>query len=194
LGESDVSPDAVTRLGDSLIVTAPLAPGEKQITVQYVVPAGLDNLELQFTQPVAMVNLLAEEKGISVTGGTLAASDSQMLQGRSFRRWTGLVPAGSSLRVALPGRERAPESVLAALVAAVVLVLAGTGWYFLSHQKSAMRVTSSSELLDAVAALDTRYLGRESETPVEEWHRYQAERARLKAQFETSLAAGGRNP
>jgi hypothetical protein len=193
LGESDVSPDAITRKGDSLIVTAPLAPGEKQITVQYIVPAGLEELELQFTEPAAMVNVLAEEKGILVSGGTLAVSDSQVLQGRSFRRWTGLVPTGGSLRVALPGRERAPKWVLAALVAAVGLVLAAAAWYFLAGQRNP-RVASSSELLDAVAALDARYLGRESETSAEEWQRYQTERARLKAQFETSLAAEGRNP
>jgi hypothetical protein len=193
VGESDVSPEAVTRRGDSLIVSAPLAPGEKQITVEYVVPAGHADLELPFAQPVAMVNVLAEESGASVSGGTLALADSQTLQGRPFRRWTGLVPAGGTLRVTLPGRQRAPEWLLAVLVAAVALVLTGAGWYFLLRRKESPR-PSSNELLDAVAALDARYLGREAETSAEEWHNYQAERARLKAQFETSLAAGGGSP
>jgi hypothetical protein len=192
LGESDVSPDAVARLGDSLVVTAPLAPGEKQVTVQYVVPAGLEDLELQFTEPVSMVNVLAEEKGVRVSGGTLAVSDSQVLQGRSFRRWTGLVPAGVSLLVSLPGQARAPKWVLAALVAAVMLVLAGAGRYVLARQAGS-RPASPNELLNAVAALDARYLGREPETTAEEWHRYQADRARLKAQLETSLAVERRN-
>jgi hypothetical protein len=193
VGESDVSPDAIMRRGDSLIVTAPLAPGEKQITVEYVVPAGHENLELPFAQPVEMVNVLAEEPGVLVSGGTLAPADTQTLQGRSFRRWTGLVPAGGSLRIGLPGRERAPEWLLAALVAAVMLVLAGAGWYSLARHAGSPGA-SSSELLDALAALDARYLGRESETSAEEWYQYQTERARLKAQFETSLAAGGRSP
>ena len=33
LGESDLSPDAVTRRGDSVMVLAPFAPGEKQLTI-----------------------------------------------------------------------------------------------------------------------------------------------------------------
>jgi hypothetical protein len=193
VGESDVSPDAVTRRGDSLFVSAPLAPGEKQVTVEYLVPGGSDALELPFPQPVAMVNVLAEEPDVVVSGGTLALADSQTLQGRSFRRWTGAVPAARSLRITLPAQPRAPEWLLTALVAGVVLALVGTGWYILARQARAP-MPSSSELLDAVAALDARYLGRESETEAEEWQRYLSERARLKAQVETSLAAGGGSP
>jgi hypothetical protein len=192
LGESDVSPDAVTRRGDSLIVTAPLPPGEKQITVEYLIPAGHEVLELPVTEPVSMLNVLAEEKDAVVSGGTLSLADSQVLQGRSFRRWTGLVPAGSSVRVTLPGRRRAPEWLLAALVAPLVLVLAGTAWYF-TGKRWHERQVSADGLLDAVAALDARYLGREAETPAEEWRRYHSERARLKALLESSLAARGPN-
>jgi hypothetical protein len=192
LGESDVSPDAAFRVGDSLVVTAPLASGEKQITIQYLVPAGSPVLQLPFTQPVSNVNVLTEENDAVVSGGTLVLADSQTLQGRSFRRWTGSVPVGNALRVTLPARERAPEWLLAALVAAVVLVLGGAGWYALAR-RSGPAPASSDELLQAVAALDARYLGRETETAAEEWRQYQSERARLKALFETSLAAGGRN-
>ena len=38
MGESDLSPDAVTRRGDSVLVLAPIAPGDKQLTLQYVIP------------------------------------------------------------------------------------------------------------------------------------------------------------
>ena len=189
LGESDVSPDAVTRRGDSLLVAAPLAPGEKQVTVQYVVPAGHKDLELRFTEPVSMINVLAEEKDVVVSGGSLALADSQVLQGRSFRRWTGAVPAGGTLRVALPGRARVPEWLLPSLVAGVVLVLGGAGWHFLARQ-SGSPAASPAVLLDAIAALDTRYLGREGDTSAEEWGSYQAERRRLKAQLEAALAVG----
>jgi hypothetical protein len=189
LGESDVSPDAVTRRRDSLLVAAPLAPGEKQVTVQYVVPAGRPDLELRFTEPVSMINVLAEENEVVVSGGSLALADSQMLQGRSFRRWTGAVPAGGTLRVALPGRARVPEWLLPSLVAAVVLVLGGAGWHFLARRSGSPAV-SPAVLLDAIAALDARYLGREGETSDEDWGFYQAERRRLKAQLEAALAAG----
>jgi hypothetical protein len=189
LGESDVSPDAVTRRGDSLLVAAPLAPGEKQVTVQYVVPAGRQDLELRFTEPVSMINVLAEENEVVVSGGSLALADNQVLQGRSFRRWTGAVPAGGTLRVVLPARARVPEWLLPSLVAAVVLVLGGAGWHFLARRSGSPAV-SPTALLDAIAALDARYLGREGETSDKDWDCYQAERGRLKAQLEAALAAG----
>jgi hypothetical protein len=192
LGESDISPDAVTRRGDSVFVTAPLAPGEKQLTIQYLLPAGMEVLDLPFAQTVPMVNVLAEEKKATVSGGTLVLADSQVLQGRSFRRWSGAIPAGSSLRVVLPGRERAPEWLLGALVASVVLVLSGGGWYLMRRQ-SGIRPASPDDLLEAVAALDARYLGGEAETSPQEWSFYTEERARLKRLLEGSLAGRGPN-
>jgi hypothetical protein len=192
LGESDVSPDAVMRRGDSVYVTAPLAPGEKQLTLEYLIPAGREVLLLPFTSPVPMLNVLTEESGAIVSGGTVAVADSQELQGRSFQRWTGDVPAGSALRVTLPGRGRAPEWLLAVLVGTVGLVLAAAAWYVLRNGARTPTL-STGELLDAVAQLDARYRGRETETPADEWSTYQSERARLKAQLETSLAAEGPN-
>ena len=192
LGESDVSPDAVTRRGDSLYITAPLAPGEKQVTVEYLIPAGKEVLDLPFSGSVPMLNVLTEEREAVVSGGSLAVADSQMLQGRSFRRWTGVVPPGSALRLTLPGRGRAPDWLLGALVGAVGLTLAGAAWYFVRGH-AGPSAPSAGELLDAVAALDARYLGREGETPGDEWAAYQSQRANLKARLETSLAVGGPN-
>ena len=189
VGESDVSPEAVTRRGDSVMVGAPLAPGEKQLTLQYAVPAGQQGLDLRFAEPVASVNVLAEEKDVMVSGGSLALADSQVLQGRSFRRWTGAIPAGGALRVALPARSRVPTWLLPALVAAVVFALAGAAWYFLAR-RSTPPVPSAAVLLDAIAALDARYAGREGETSAEAWLSYQTERRRLKAQLEAALALG----
>ena len=192
LGESDVSPDAVTRRGDSLYVTAPLAPGEKQVTVEYLIPAGQAVLDLPFTGPVPMLNVLTEEREAVVSGGSFALADSQMLQGRSFRRWTGVVPPGGALRLTLPGHVRAPEWLLGALVGAVVLTLTGAAWYLVRGQARSP-TPSPGELLDAVAVLDARYLGRESETPRDEWAAYQSQRTNLKARLQASLAAGGPN-
>ncbi len=193
LGESDLSPDAVSRRNDSLIVTAPLAPGEKQVTVQYVIPPGEQVLELPFPEPVSMVNVLAEEKNVTANGG-LALADSQFIQGRWFRRWTGAVPAGGLVRVMLPVASRAPERLLAALVGAVVLVLVGAGWYVLSHRRTALSRPPAEELLEMIATLDARYAGRELETSPAEWRSYQSNRARLKTQLEASLAARRESP
>jgi hypothetical protein len=191
LSESDFSRDAVARRGDSVIVVAPFAPGEKQLTVQYLIPSGRTVVELPFGRPGAAINVLTEETGVRVTGSGVALADRQVLQGRSFHRWTGVAQRGGVVRIALPGTGRTPTWLLAALVGALTLVLAGAGWRLLA--KRSVPAPKTRELVDAIAALDLRYAGREGETPVDEWSSYIAERARIKAQLEASLAAGSQS-
>jgi hypothetical protein len=191
LSESDFSRDAVGRRGDSVIVVAPFAPGEKQLTVQYLIPSNRGAVELPFGSPGTAINVLAEETGVRVTGSGVALADSQLLQGRSFRRWTGIAQPNSVVRIVLPGTGRTPTWLLAALVGALTLVLAGAGWRLVATRS--VPAPNTRELVDAIAALDVRYAGREGETPVDEWSSYVAERARIKAQLEASLAAGGRS-
>jgi hypothetical protein len=192
VSESDFSRDAVARRGDSVIVVAPFAPGEKQLTVQYLIPSGRTAVELPFGRPGAAINVLAEETGVRVTGSGVALADSQVLQGRSFRRWTGVAQPGGVVRIVLPGTGRTPTWLLAVLVGTLTLVLAGAGWRLLA-KRSVPATPRTGELIEKIAALDVRYAGREGETPVDEWNSYITERARIKAQLETSLAAGGQS-
>jgi hypothetical protein len=189
LGESDFSPDAVSRRGDSLVLTAPLAPGEKQLTIQYQVPSDRHDLRLAFPERTPTVNVLAEENAIAVSGGGLARADSQNIQGRTFHRWTGSMPAGSSLRISLPKIDRTSRWVLMALVGIIALGLTGAGWYALRPRARSGTSLSPGQLVDALAALDDRYAGKEAELSPAEWASYRAERARLKAELEASLAA-----
>jgi hypothetical protein len=79
--------------------------------------------------------------------------------------------------------------LLPSLVAVLVLVLGGASWHLLARRPRTP-TASPAVLLDTLATLDARYLGREGETSAEEWGSYQAERRRLKAQLEAALAAG----
>jgi hypothetical protein len=193
VGESDISSQALARRGDSLLVAAAIAPGEKQLTLQYRIAAGRNSITLGIGNPGMTVNVLAEESGAKVTGPGLALADSQVIQGRSFRRWTGTVPRSSVIRITLPGQRHAPRWLLIALVAGLAVALAASGWYVLSRHARAT-IESADALVSAIAALDAQYLGHEQDTPEQEWREYQLERSRLKASLETSLAAGGRNP
>jgi hypothetical protein len=192
VAESDFSRDALGRRGDSVVIIAPFAPGEKQLTVQYLIPSDRAAIELPFARPGTAINVLAEEPGVRVTGSGVVLADSQVLQGRSFHRWTGMAEPGGVVRIALPRTGRTPEWLLALLVGALTLVLAGAGWQLLRRQSGAA-APRTGELLDAIAALDIRYLDRERETPADEWSSYLAERARLKTELEASLAVGGRS-
>jgi hypothetical protein len=190
VGESEVSAESVRRKGDSLLIAAPIAPGEKQITVQYQVPAGRSTVELPVQRAGQKINVLLEEIGAQVSGAGIAFADSQVIQGRSFRRWTGVTTAPGVIRIALPGTPHAAGWVLASLVTALGATLLGAGWY-LSRRARGPAQLPAADLLDAIAALDARYLGRKEETPPSEWSSYLDQRARLKTTLESSLAADG---
>jgi hypothetical protein len=189
VGESEVSAESVRRKGDSLIITAPIAPGEKQITVQYQVPSGRSTVELPVQRAGQKINVLLEEASAGVSGVGMAFADSQVIQGRSFRRWTGVTTAPGMIRIALPGTPRAAGWLLTALVVSLGVTLLGAGWYLFRRERRVVQ-PPADDLLDAIAVLDARYLGREDQTPPSEWSSYLDERARLKSRLETSLAAG----
>jgi hypothetical protein len=195
VGESDLSPDAVVRQGDTVKLLAPLAPGQKQLSLEYSVTPVRGKLEF----PVGSggpVNLLVEEASARVSGGTLALADSQVIEGRSFRRFTGDVPAGGTvvLAVSAAGAAAASRLALPGLVGALAVMLAAAAWWLIRRPLRRAPALLHEQMLDAIAALDARYAGREAETAEDEWRRYAAERARLKMELERTLAARGRSP
>jgi hypothetical protein len=194
VGESDLSPDAVVREGDTVKLTAPISPGQKQLSLQYAVLPPGGRLVFAVGSADAPVNVLVEEDGARVSGGTLALADSQVIEGRRFRRWTGRAPAGGTVTVSFAGVAGRPSwRTLVALVFPVAAVLAFAAWRSVRRTGPPAPARSHGELLDAIAALDARYAGREAETEPDEWQRYQAERAALKARLESALAPGGAN-
>jgi hypothetical protein len=192
VGPSDLSPDAIVREGDTVKVLAPLAPGQKQLSLEYGVTPVRGKLEFPVGPDGGRVNLLVEERNARVSGGTLALADSQVIEGRSFRRYTGNVPAGGTvvLAVGAAGAAAATRVAVPVLVGAVAVMLAAAAWWFIRRTPALL----PEQMLDAIAALDARYAGREPETAADEWRRYEAERARLKMELERTLAARGRPP
>jgi hypothetical protein len=197
-GESDVSSDALTRRGDSLHLAAPIGPGDKQLTLSYGLPAGMSDVAVPVGSAGGAVNVLVEEPGATVTGPGLAPADSQVVLGRTFRRWTGEVPAGALVKVTLPRPPGNPRWLLALLVGGVAggLGLAAL-WLLRSGSRRAPPASaplpSASEreaLLHRLARLDADFAGREAEVGEAEWSAYQTERAQLKAELEAALAAG----
>lgn len=197
--DTDLSPDAVRVRGDSLLVFAPLAPGERVVIIQYVLPAGTSRLELPAGPAVDTMQVLLEMGRLELLMDLPRGTDEQ-LDGRPYARWVGPWPEGQPLAVAVTGVNIRPDRLLGSLVALLVLAM-GAG-LLLAHRRRTTgtplappRVTQGpSELLDALAALDARYRGREGDTTAAEWQQYQGERARLKAALERALASGGAAP
>ena len=198
LGESDVSPEAVVRRADSVIVSAPISPGEKQLAFQYHLPGGRRSVELPVGEASVALNVLLEEPNASASGPGLVEADSQTIEGRSFRRWSGDVPAGAVVRISLPGAGAAGTPVIAGLVTVLALALLLTAWRILPRRAPAVataaRGANADRLLNEIAALDARFEGREAETPAEEWARYLERRAALKTEAAAALARESRGP
>jgi 5-hydroxyisourate hydrolase-like protein (transthyretin family) len=189
--ESDVSEGSISRSGDSLVVSAALAPGEKQLTLQYQILPGTGLVELLLGADAPSVNVLIEEPGVRVRAPGIALADSQTIQGRTFQRWTGTVLPGTVLRLELPGNRGPPPWLLAVLVGTLALALLGAGGYTLTRRPVPQGQPAADALIGAIAALDARYAGRQAEMQEEEWTSYQAERSRLKGQLQSTLASGG---
>ncbi len=194
--DTDLSPDAVLVRNDSLLVFAPLAPGERVVIIQYVLQAGVGRLELPPGPAVDTMQVLLEMGQLELLVDLPRAADEN-LDGRPYGRWVGSWPAGQPLAVAVTGVNIRPDLLLGVLIGA--LLLAMVGGMVLAHRRRgagapapvAPVVLRPAELIDALAKLDARYRGREGDTAPVEWQRYRAERARLKAALEYALARGG---
>ncbi|MEO8031005.1 MAG: hypothetical protein ABJC74_14195 [Gemmatimonadota bacterium] len=188
-GQGDFSPDALVIRHDSILLFAPLAPGEKQLVFSYALPATIRRLPLQFEEPVSEVNVLVEDRDAEVTGGTLARADTQVIEGRTFRRWAGAMPAVGLIVVGFPG-SGSPVWLLPGLVALIGLaLLVSAGW--LIKRRAPPAPSRRIDLVGAIAALDARYLGHQDEVPAAEWQRYLEQRTALKQRIELAQAKPG---
>jgi hypothetical protein len=188
--QGDFSPEAVTRKGDSVLVFAPISPGDRQVVLGYSLLGGASSLSLPVDQVTPTVNLLVEEAGARVTAPGLLPSDSMVtVGGRSFRHWSGALPAHSVLRVAFAagwGRWLLPALVV---VMGAILVVATLR---LRRPSVVAPPAEPEDLVERMARLDLRYRGREEEVGADEWRTYQQERERLRAELARHLAKQSR--
>ena len=194
-GESEFSAAAVGHQGDSLTISAPLSPGDRQLMVTYTFPVGVKRVKVPFAAATDSVVMLLEEPTALVVTPGFAARDSQVIEARTYRRWVGSMRAAGTVDVTfdVPG-EGGKEATLAlaGLLAAGLL----TGGVVLLRRRSgtsqpvALPVArDAAGLIDALARLDARFAGRETEVGAEAWSQYVRQRAELKAALAAAMAA-----
>ena len=128
VSDGDLSAGAVDRSDDSVLVRGPIAPGARQVSVEYLLPAGIDAAEFPVDAPTTTVNVLVEESGARMVTEGLPADSATVIQGRSFQRWTGAMAAGSRVRIELPRPFQASRWLMAVLVVSFGLVLLAAAW------------------------------------------------------------------
>lgn len=193
---SQFSPEALAFRGDSVLIFAPLSPGDKELMLQYRIPGTLRRFVVPADRVSDSVFVMVEERGARVASGGFAAADSQMLDGRPFQRWAGTHRAAGDLEITLPTALLSSRQLLAVLVGTAGVVFALLAWFVARRRKAAVPSAAPAGpdpafLADAIARLDARYQGRETDTPADEWTRYQAERARLLGLLSSALATRG---
>ena len=195
-GESEFSAAAVGHRGDSLTISAPLSPGDRQLMVTYALPRGVKSVKVPFAAATDSVVLLLEEPTARVVTPGFAARDSQVIEARTYHRWVGSLLAAGTVEVtfAVPGTGGGEATLaLAALLTAGLLV----GGTVLVRRRSSGTgvavapgtVRDPAGLIDALARLDAQYGGREAEVGIAAWSQYVAQRAELKAALDAALAA-----
>ncbi len=201
VGESDVPETAVRQAGDTVLLSAPVPPGEKQLVMTYVWPRGAGRLRVPIDQPTARLELLVEDSSATASGAMLAAANPVQLEGRTFRRFSASrIAAGDLASVGFSGGSGTRNLGWLAVVLAAGLLAVG-GWAATRRRAAALAGAGAGPaapapapgadddvLLRRIVALDERYASRQAQTPPAEWAEYQRTRAALKAELAGRLA------
>ena len=89
VGQGDISAGAVTYANGLVSVFAPLAPGVKQLSFSYSLPAGEFPLKLPLEKDTGIYEIMIEEKTGNVTAPNLREVEPVTVDNRNFRRFLG---------------------------------------------------------------------------------------------------------
>jgi hypothetical protein len=126
VSQGDISAAAVTFIDGTVNVFAPLAPGLKQLSFSYSLPAKAFPLKLPLEKETGVYEIMIEEQTGSVTGPHLKEVDPVAIEERNFRRFLASdMPENSVAVIDLPapppGRSIDPRYLVA-----ITLVLGGS--------------------------------------------------------------------
>jgi len=196
LGDTDFAADVVELRGDTLRIRAPLPPGQRQITVQYQLPAGIDRWVIPIDDSVAAMNLLVEESTARVSG-PLQSMAVEAIEGKRYLRWQGAASRAPVIAVVFE-QTGVPGWLLPMLVAFLACGLVAA--WLVARRRGGPTPTSrigargrsslapeTEVLLERIAALDAEHAGGPSGHPPEVWHQYLRTRAELKQEVERLL-------
>ena len=191
-GQGDVSSEAILATDGRMRVNAPLAPGIKQVTFSYDLPAATDPIELLVEKATTVLEVLVEDANAQVAGAGLVGVDPVQIEGRSFRRFLAQdVAAAQTFTVSVPPSASSRQLRLMLIVTAVgAAMLLGFGMLVMrgGPRGFARRRDDDPEALAlAVAALDGSYDGIAAPTEQQKAEHYLA-RARLKGRLSAALA------
>ena len=169
VGESDLSAAAISAADGRVRVTAPFAPGLKQLSFSYRIPQSSFPLHVPLEQGASVIELLLEEPKAQGRGAKLKPVAPATVERRVFQRYLGSdAPAGSTIEIEVPVIQAAANvrvywEIAAALAA---LMLAGlAAWYARARRLGARalsplrapRPDATETLARQIATLDAEF-------------------------------------
>jgi len=194
VGQGDVSDQAIQAVGDSVVMTAPVPPGVKQLVFSYDVPADKE-LRLPLDQPAERLLVLLEDTAATLVDGPLTRRGVQVFNDVQFVMFDGAAPTADGDMVFAFTKRRFGGNTLIlviAAIAAVLLLVAAPLLRRSTPEPLRARAPETPETLAReIALLDAEHERRTGTSPADE-AQYQKERAALKARLNEALAAGRR--
>ncbi len=190
----DLAPDAIIFGNGRIRVFAPLAPGMKQFSFNYRIPATARAVTMPISAPVAVLEVLIEDLRGIAGGAGLKEQAATVLEGRRFKRFLAQdPPAPSTFSVTAPtllavgALNVRVALVVVALGAALLLGIGSSVLRYGPDRRRGRRTDDPDVLAREVAALDVAFESIATPTADQRADHYEA-RARLKARLTAALA------
>lgn len=199
VGESDVSPAAIVAASGRVLVSAPFAPGLKQLSYSYRVPQTSFPLHVPLEQPATVLELLLEEPKAQARGATLKPVAPATVERRVFQRYLGAdAPVGASIEIDVPVIHAAANVRVYWKIAGALATLMAAGfvaWYLRMRLRGARPTSAGVRAPDAtetlartIASLDAEF--EKMQTPsAEVMSAYEQQRLALKRELADALDA-----
>jgi hypothetical protein len=192
-GQGDVSPEAMRADEGRLRVYAPLAPGIKQFSFSYEIPASMASLAVPIETDLAAMEVLVEDPRGTAVGADLVESDPVQVDGRPFKRWLARdVRPPALVEVTAPGAQQGIGGLRVMMIVTAIgaAMLLGLGMTFMrgGPRAFARRQTTDPEALALeIAALDAAM--EKTPNPTEQQrNEHYLKRAQLKGRLSAALA------
>jgi hypothetical protein len=125
VSQGDIPAGAVSYANGTVSVYAPIAPGIKQLSYSYTLPAKSFPLSLPLEKETGIYEILIEERAGSVTGPHLREMDPVTVDERNFRRFLASdMPENSVATIDLPASPA--RAIDPRYLVAITLVIGGT--------------------------------------------------------------------
>ena len=183
IGVSDLASDAIEIADGALQVYAPIVPGQREVLIGYLLPAGEDDFVVTLDQPVARLTVLLGDSTAVLESPPLAMVGVEELEGQPLRRYGAEgVGTGTAVRIGFVASD-GPVPIERVIVPVLVLLMALGFLAWHRRTPTGTRPDDPAVLAVQIAALDAEYRGREDDD-------YRRRRAELKERLSAALAAG----